>query len=178
MFHRNLFKLADLGRAARKGYTAPHDSTTWAHGDRGYAPLELLYGREHPDWNIRNIGCDAYLFGSMIVFFFTSVSMTSLVLSHMDPAHHHSKWTGGYDTILAYVQDGFGKALQSFAAAVPTTVRKQLMQIVTELCNPDPKLRGAVGARNGGKNFMECYVTRLDVLAYKAERGLFEELRS
>lgn len=172
MFHRSLFKIADLGRAARKGYSAPHDSTAWSHGDRGYAPLELLYGREDPDWNVRNIGCDAYLLGSMIVFFFTGVSMTSLVLSQMDPAHRHDKWTGGYDTVFPYVQDAFGKALNHFAAAVPENVRKDLTQIVSELCNPDPKLRGSIAARRGGRNFMETYVTRLNVLAYNAERGL------
>ena len=172
MFHQNLFKIADLGRAARKGYSAPHDGTTWAHGDRAYAPLELLYGHEDPDWNIRNIGCDAYLLGSMIVFFFTGVSMTSLVLSHMDPAHHHENWAGGYDTVFSYVQDAFGKALNSFAAAVPEHVRRDLTQIVSELCNPDPKLRGTIAARKNGKNFMETYVTRLNLLAYKAERGL------
>ncbi len=65
VFNRDVSKLADLGRSARRGAHAPHDSLTIA-GDATYAPPELLYGYLLPDWSARRLGCDLYLLGSMI----------------------------------------------------------------------------------------------------------------
>lgn len=170
MYHQTISKVSDVGRAAYIGHPAPHDDAA-IPGDKAYAPPEFLYGHHEIEWNLKNIGTDAYLLGSMIVFFFTKVSMTSLLFSELDPAHY-PPGTGNYQDMLPYVRDAFGRAINNFSSQVPESVRAELTELVRELCDPDPKLRGTFAARNSGKIFMETYVQRLDGLAYKAERGL------
>ncbi len=171
VFHEKISKLADLGRAAYAGHVGPYDNAPWP-GDRAYTPPEFLYGRREVEWIVRNIGTDAYLLGSMIVFFFTRTSMTGLLFSQLDPRHFPRSWGGTYADVLDYVRDAFGRALTDFSSHVPESVRVALVQMVKELCDPDPKLRGTFSARNSGKIFMERYVSRLNLLAYRAEKGL------
>lgn len=172
VYHQTISKVSDVGRAAYIGHIAPHDDAT-VPGDMAYAPPEFLYGHREVEWNLKNIGTDAYLLGSMIIFFFTKLSMTSLLFSELDPAHF-PPGTGDYQDMLPYVRDAFGRALNTFASQVPGSVRAALTQLVRELCDPDPKLRGKFVARNSGKIFMETYVQRLNRLAYQAERGLIQ----
>jgi serine/threonine protein kinase len=174
VFHKGICKVSDLGRAAYSGHTSPHESAPWP-GDKAYCPPEFLYGQREVEWNIKNIGTDAYLLGSMIVFYFTRTSMTALLFSHLDPAHHPSAWVRNYSDVLPYVRNAFASAIRSFASHVPESVRGDLANIVTELCEPDPKLRGTSAARNSGKIFMQTYVARLNLLAYRAESGLLKE---
>src|ERR1700686_1041465 len=171
VFHEKMCKVGDLGRAAYSGHVGPYDGAPWP-GDQAYSPPEFLYGQREAEWNTRNIGTDAYLLGSMIVFVFARTSMTALLLSHLNPTHYPGVWSGTYTDVLPYVRNAFGDAIHSFATHVPESVRKDLVQIVTELCDPDPKLRGTFAARNSGKIFMERYVSRFNLLAYRAESGL------
>jgi serine/threonine protein kinase len=174
VFHQRISKLSDLGRAAYSGHVAPHDDSPWP-GDRGYSPPEFLYGHKETEWNLRNIGTDAYLLGSMIVFFFMRVSMTALLFSELDAAHHPSVWSGSYADVLPYVRDAYGRVVQRFAESVPEGIRESLVQIVKELCDPEPRLRGSASARKAGKIFMEQYVGKLNLLAYRTEKRLIEE---
>lgn len=171
VFHERMCKVGDLGRAAYAGHVGPYDNAPWP-GDRAYSPPEFLYGQREVEWNARNIGTDAYLLGSMIVFFFARTSMTALLFSHLDPTHYPGIWSGNYADVLPYVRNAFGAAMRSFAADIPDSVQSDLVMIVTELCDPDPKLRGTFAARNSGKIFMERYVSRLNLLAYRVENGL------
>ncbi len=83
IFKGGYSKLVDLGRASDRNNTSPHDDLTLA-GDRTYAPPELLYDHIDPDWNTRRLGCDMYLLGSLVVFFyFGGVSMTHLLLNRL-----------------------------------------------------------------------------------------------
>ena len=173
VFHQRISKVADLGRAAYIGHVGPYDDAPWP-GDKAYAPPEFLYGQRETEWNLRNIGTDAYLLGSMIVFFFTQTSMTGLLFSHLDQHHRPKSWSGTYEDVLPYVRDAFGNAIRSFASHVPECVREDLAQIVVELCDPEPKRRGNFAARNSGKVFMEKYVARLNLYAYRVENGLLK----
>lgn len=173
IFHQNVSKVADLGRAAYSGHVGPHDDSPWP-GDKAYSPPEFFYGQREVEWNVRNIGTDAYLLGSMIVFFFTRTSMTGLLFSHLDQHHRPSGWVGTYADVLPYVRNAFGRAMDSLATHVPACVRDDLVQMVIELCDPEPKLRGNFAARNSGKIFMERYVARLNLLAYRAECGVLK----
>lgn len=172
VYHRTICKVSDVGRAAYIGHAAPHDDAI-VPGDIAYAPPEFLYGHCETEWNLKNIGTDAYLLGSMIIFFFTGVSMTSLLFAELDQSHL-PPGTGNYQDMLPYVRDAFESALSRFTSQLPQSVSIDLTQLVRELCDPDPKLRGRFSARNSGKIFMENYVTRLDRLAYKAEKGLIQ----
>jgi serine/threonine protein kinase len=82
VFGKRTSKVADLGSASQKGTVCPRDDRHFA-GDPSYAPPELLYGYLDPDWANRRFGCDAYLLGSMIIFMFTGLNATGLLLSKM-----------------------------------------------------------------------------------------------
>lgn len=168
-------KLADLGRAAYKGHFAPHEDREIA-GDPTYAPPELLYRYVDPNWNPRRLGCDAYLLGSMVVFFFTGASVTPLLRKELHDAHAWGKgnWSGTYEEVLPYVRDGFGRVLETFKQTVDPEVRAELVTTVSELCEPDPRLRGHPLNRVGKGNqySVERYVSQFNLLARKAELRL------
>lgn len=166
-------KVADLGRAAYKGSSGPHDEFEIA-GDKNYAPPELLYGYVGDDWNLRRFGCDAYLLGSMVVFFFGRASMTGLLFSQMDEQYHWRIWSGKFDDVLPYLRDAFGKAIQCFYKDVEADIREEVCTVVRQLCEPDPHLRGHPQNRcvEGNQYSLERYVSKFNLLASKAEYGL------
>jgi len=172
-FPHHVFKIADLGRATAKFRMSPHEGSEVA-GDLSYAPPELLYHAVDPDWNKRRLGCDLYLLGSMIVFFFARTSMTGLLLSHMDPELHWEKWSGTYNEVQPYIRNAFGEAILSFRDELPDWLRPSLEPMVRQLCEPDPSLRGHPADRTGHHNpySLERYVSGLNLLAEKAEWGL------
>ncbi len=163
-------KLTDLGRAGANGVVAPHDEFSIA-GDRTYAPPELLYGFVVPDWEVRRLGCDVYLLGSMIVFLFSGYSMTGLLFENLDEQFRFDRWGGGYQAVLPYVQDAFDRAVGEFAAgALPEHSRGGLETALRELCNPDPRQRGRrTGFQHVSPFDLGSYVTLFDVLAGRAE---------
>jgi serine/threonine protein kinase len=169
-------KIADLGRAAYRGHDAPHDNFLVA-GDSTYAPPELLYGHVDPDWVTRRCGCDAFLLGSLVLFFMTKASMTPAILAKLHPAHHPSAWGGGFQSILPYVRDAFEKVLVDFRKEMNQlnpAFSDELTIIVRQLCEPDPKLRGHPLTRSslGNQFSVERYVSRFDLLARHAHYGI------
>lgn len=172
-FPENISKIGDLGRASTRMAVGPWDELDIA-GDRQYAPPELLYGQLDADWNTRRCGCDAYLLGSMVVFFFTRASMTALLLNELAPNHHPRVWQDGFNVALPYVRNGFGVAAQKFEQSLPIAMRQELGNVVRELCEPDPRLRGHPRESRGSASqfSLERYISLLDRLATKAEYGL------
>jgi eukaryotic-like serine/threonine-protein kinase len=170
-------KIGDLGRAAYKGHIPPHDQFDIA-GDPAYAPPELLYNYIDPDWSRRRLGCDAYLLGSMVVFFFVGVGTTALLRQNIHSAHAWGTWQGSFPDVLPYIREAFDRVMQTFKAAVDKPVRDELVVVVRELCEPDPALRGHPRNRAGLGNpySLERYVARFDLLARRAELGLLRRL--
>ena len=167
-------KVADLGSASQKGTVCPRDDRDFA-GDPAYAPPELLYGYQDPNWTIRRFGCDSYLLGSMIVFMFTGLSMSSLLLSEMAPDMHPNKWRGTYEEVLPYVRDGFGLAINKFERCIDGgPFRNELKAIVTYLCDPEVSRRGHPRnhAGHSGRLSLERVVSKLDLLARRAELAI------
>ncbi|HEY6307288.1 MAG TPA: protein kinase, partial [Candidatus Angelobacter sp.] len=117
VFHEATSKVGDLGRAARKGFAPPHEPLHCA-GDKSYAPPERLYGFEDGEWNSRRIGCDCYLLGSMIVFFFCGVGLSQLIFDQIDEAHHWLFWQGTFEEVLPYVRAAFSQAIEEFSAEI------------------------------------------------------------
>ena len=170
-----------MGRAAVVGQTPPHDKFT-IQGDPAYAPPELLYGYLAPDWNRRRCGCDAYLLGSMIGFFFTGVGMTALLRRELHPSHAwrttHSPtgWSGTYVDVLPYVRDGFDRAVAYVSGLMPDELRDDMTLAIRQLCEPDILLRGHPITRAGRGNpyDLERYVSLFNLLARRAELGLLK----
>jgi|SRR5580693_4643463 serine/threonine protein kinase len=171
VFDASVTKIADLGSASQRGVLCPRDDRDFP-GDPAYAPPELLYGFRDPDWTTRRFGSDAYLLGSMIVFMFTGLNATGLLLSKMTADHHPRAWKGTYTEVLPYLKDAFGLALESFATTVPNEpIRAELRSLVSYLCEPDLSLRGHPLNRTGHtvRLSLERFLSKLDLLARRAE---------
>jgi serine/threonine protein kinase len=171
VFEKTVSKIADLGSASLQGISCPRDDKDFA-GDPAYAPPELLYGYRDPDWINRRFGCDTYLLGSMIVFMFTGLNATSLLLSKMAADHLPKKWGGTYREVLPYLKNAFGSAIEMFAASTPgEPFRTELKTLVGYLCEPDLSLRGHPQNQLGhtSRFSLERFVSRLDLLARRAE---------
>lgn len=168
---RDRIKLADLGSASDRDVLSPHDAYIHA-GDPRYAPLELLYGHTENDWNTRCIGCDLYLLGSIIVFFYTGISITPLILRRIDSEHDYRNWYGEYDDVLPYLQSVFAQLLRELEGTVwkGKEHATELSKVVRELANLDPKKRGHPWEPKDGNRFsLRRYVSMFDRLATKAE---------
>jgi serine/threonine protein kinase len=171
VFEEKVSKIADLGSASQKGTSSPRDDRDCA-GDPAYAPPELLYGYRDPDWSNRRLGCDAYLLGSMIVFMFTGLNASSLLLSNMATDHHPKNWNGTYPEVLPYLKDAFGLGLESFATSISSEpFRTELKTLVGYLCEPDLARRGHPQNRIGhaARFSLERFLSKLDLLALRAE---------
>lgn len=165
MFDRDS-KLADLGRAASHGTSPPHESFEIA-GDPSYAPPELLYGWISPEWNVRRLGCDAYLLGSMIVWFFTGLGTTSLLIDVLHDDFKPDNWTDTYEGVLPRLTAAFGTVILSIKSDFPRGYENDLLQMVVELCEPDPAKRG--DSKDKTRRFsLHRYITRFDLLAKRA----------
>ena len=170
IFENRSAKLADLGRAFDRQLTSPHDALICA-GDITYAPPELLYGHVHQDWKIRRLACGIYLLGSLIVFFYTGVSITHLILKRLDRRYHYTNWKGHYDDVLPYIYEVFAQILRELRNDSPEEFSADIVDAIRQLCDPDPERRGHPKNRNRGDNrySIERYVSQFDYLAKRAE---------
>ena len=172
VFENDHSKLADLGSAFDRYSTSPRDKLPFA-GDPTYAPPELLYRPVPDDWRIRRLGCDMYLLGSLVVFFFTKVSMTHLLAKRLNKEHHWKNWGGTYMEVLPYIQEVFAGIIRELHEDLRTGLPKDIPELVKQLCNPDPELRGHPKSIGNNNNFaLERYVSILDRLAKEAEWSL------
>ena len=175
VFEGTTSKVADLGSAVSRTRTSPREHHAIA-GDELYAPPELQYGAVPTEWNSRRFGCDAYLLGSLTVFLFTKTSMTALMSEAMDGTHHWRQWRGTFDDVLPYLRAGFGEAIERFKRDISSPILgEQLSRIVSELCDPDPRLRGHPSDRRVGANqyALTRYVSEFDLMTRKAELGKY-----
>lgn len=169
------FKIGDFGRSAKQGSAPPHEELGVA-GDLTYAPPELLYGQIDPNWVTRRIGCDLYLLGSLIVFFFLGQGTTPLIMDKLDwvhkPVAQRGQWGGIYKDVLPYVRNAFTIVLQEVALEIPDDLREDITNAIAQLCDPDPSLRGHPRSRaqTGGNPYeLSRYISLFDRLAQKAE---------
>jgi eukaryotic-like serine/threonine-protein kinase len=180
-FNGNDFKLSDLGRSVYDGHMAAHYQLPFA-GDPSYAPPDLAYGAVPTDFQQWRLSCDAYHLGSMVVFFITGVGMTALLMKNLDISFHprippfSGHWTGSYQEVLPYVLEAFDNAVVELASGIQDPrLRNTLTRVVRELCNPNAALRGHPRERraNGNSFSLERYITEFNLLAHRAEVGIF-----
>ena len=162
-------KLADLGRAFDRGSTSPFDEYRCA-GDLTYAPPELLYGHLHEDWRVRRFACDLYLLGSLLVYFYTGVSITHMLFKRLDENHHYKTFTGTYGEVLPYLQHIFSQVIRELREQIPTDFAEEIKAVAKQLCDPDPQKRGHPKnvIYRGNQFSLERYVSKFDLLAKRA----------
>jgi serine/threonine protein kinase len=164
-------RVGDLGRACDQHVPAAHDELPLP-GDRSYAPPEQLYGFMLPDWGARRLGCDTYLLGSLIVFFFCNVGMTPAVVSRLPTDALPKNWGDGFDGVLPFLRSATEDVIQEFDEDLRNegvSCRSELVQIVRSLCDPDPRLRGMPTSRS--QFDLERLVSRFDLLARREQLG-------
>ena len=173
VFEQAHSKLADLGRAADGDGVSPHDEYEIA-GDRSYAPPELLYGQVSVDWVQRRLGCDMYLFGSLIVFFCMRVSITHLLLARLPKQMRPGQYGGAYAEILPQIEHEFSHVIRELRNELHLEYADEVVTMVKQLCNPDPDRRGHPRSiiSSGNQYSLERYVSILGNLARRAEYAL------
>jgi serine/threonine protein kinase len=168
-------KLSDFGSATtinRDKTNLPYHQLKNLAGTWRYAPPELLYGDVATDDTIRRIGCDLYLLGSMVAFYFTDMSMTALIKANLSDTlcwTDHENY-GKYQSIKAYVINAFEQALEDIGRKINDDfLRDKIIEIIRYLCNPDPMKRGhKKNIAERGSNFgLQRFITMFDVLARK-----------
>ena len=174
---REDFRIADLGRSVCDGTIGPHDDLLFS-GDWSYAPPEIIYGHIVPDFSKRRLGCDLYLLGSMIFFFEQGFGCTRLLLERLEvdqkPFLMNGRWQGDFDTILPLIQALFTELLGELQSYLPADFSVDLTKAASELCNPDPTLRGHPLDRGSAANQFSLvrYISLFDRLAKTAEISL------
>ena len=170
------FKVADLGCAAVKGVEALRDSEQ-VPGDPNYAAPEHLYGLALPEWQDRVLACDAYLFGSLICYFFLGLGMTTMVLQKLENEHRpkyiRGLWDGTFADVLPHWRSAMSEIMLDLEDNTPVEVREMVVMAVRHLCEPDPKLRGHPHERArqfGNPYSLERYISLFDLAAKKAAR--------
>jgi hypothetical protein len=110
----------------------------------------------------------------MAVFLFAGISMSHMLFDRVREEHHWAVWNGTFEDVLPYIRQAFDEAMVEFGYSIPNEqLRAQLVTLVQELCDPDPRFRGdKINRVRGGNPFsLERYVTRFDLLARRASRG-------
>lgn len=168
-------KLGDLGRAWAQELSAPHDGMHVA-GDPSYAPIDMLWRQPGGPLNAQTrYSNDMYHFGSLIVFLFCRVHLNALVQQFLDQQYWPMRWSGDYASVLPFVQSSFSDALLEFGKSVPAAIREPIVEMVKQLCDPDPDSRGHPGSRVDKDPYsLIRYISKLDRLATLAESQLLE----
>lgn len=164
-------KICDLGRSVCLKIESPYEGIPFS-GDWSYAPPEIWYGYYIKDRHKRSFATDTYMLGSMIVFYFSGVTMSALLQKYLPSKFYWRFWDGDYKEVLAYMDDAFFRALEEFKENVKDLeYGSRLVELVNHLCNPYPEKRGHPNnVRSKGSNYsMERFISSLDFLQKKAE---------
>jgi serine/threonine protein kinase len=169
VFDGDTSKIADLGRAASKHAASPFDALLFP-GDRRYAPPESLYNYAPAEWNERRYGCDLYMLGSLVVFLFSRATMNGVIGSYLKEEYLPGRWTGTFHEVLPYLRQAFDASIETISRDMPAAYCADLVEIVQQLCEPDPCRRGHPEELKtaGNRQSVERYISRFDVLAKQA----------
>lgn len=162
-------KLGDLGRSSLRGADAPHDGLQIA-GAQNYAPFEQMYGFLRPDWIERRLSVDVFHLGCLVVFNFTNICFPGLVVSRLADAHKPGSWGDPYVQVVPFIRSAMIEVLSELSSEFPEHCRNEMIEIVLDLCDPDPILRGRAGVAKAsvGPLWLQRYVSKFDILRRKA----------
>ncbi len=164
-------KIGDLGRSLCKSLDNPYEGYVFT-GDHNHAPPEIMYQYYSNDWNTRVFATDCYLLGSLIVFYFSGISMTALLMKNIPNNFRVEKWRGHYSDVITYIMDSFYNSLEEFTDSIPySEFKNELRLIVEQLCFPIPDERGHPKniASKASSYSLERYISVFDRLHKKAE---------
>jgi hypothetical protein len=164
-------KVTDLGRSADGDSLPPHVPDAFP-GDPRYAPPEQLYRWRHPDQEIRWRSADMYMFGNFCAFMLCGANVTALTFDSMPDEFHWSRPNVTFEQVFEYLRDAYGKARLVIADDIAEWCRASMMEMLDQLCEPDPLARGDRMKLGRAQYSLERYISRLDVLASRAESNI------
>jgi eukaryotic-like serine/threonine-protein kinase len=178
VFDDSIQKIADLGRATSSLFPVSHDAFQCA-GDLRFAPPEQLYPHElncaDVPMPVRRVAGDIYNLGSLVHYVITARMMTPEIIPLLRPEHRPLNKSGGshdsFQRALPYWRDAFSQMLMRlregagdrFGPGARTEIDR-LVEITTQLCEPDPLLRGHPKNRgpSQAQYSLERYISTLD----------------
>jgi len=166
-------KVADLACASTLHLQSPTDGYQ-IPGDIGYAPPEHFYGlQSNREFSDRCLA-DLYLLGSLFFFYFGHCSATQAIQAKIRGFKGINFTNASFTTDLPYIRQAFSEALldlETRIEAVAGNLTSQIVETVSQLCEPDPARRG--DPKNIGtlvpQHNMERFVSQINLLASKAE---------
>ena len=180
LFENDGLKLSDLGRSISQDQQPPHAQVDWP-GDFAYAPPEIAYKYQHPEFNVRRLSSDLYLLGSFAISLLTGKQLTVWIVEELSedlkPPRWNGTYLGHYDEVISHVEHAFAIVLGEIRDQIDVREEfiDELMDSIRELCRPDPEKRGhprthAIQGDTGNCFDLERYISRFDRLALEAER--------
>ena len=167
-------KLSDMGQASYMGTPSRNDLIPIA-GEISYAAPEQFHGLHiSSDFTSRFI-VDNYHLGSLMFFFFLGCSVTSAISLNLSKKHHKEFTNVDFANDLPYIQQAFYEALDELRSSVKVITEEFSEDIVTiakQLCEPDPKLRGApsvLAAEHIPQYDLQPFISHFNRLAKTAE---------
>jgi eukaryotic-like serine/threonine-protein kinase len=179
VFEDQVSKLGDLGRSIGKSMsiTAPHTDSYFA-GQSNYAPPEILYGYIISDWYKRVYAIDTFLFGSLVVFYFTGLHMNTIIYQNMDSQFWHINWRSSgktFEELSPYIIFSFRKAIEEFADNLRgSSIKHEIISLVEKLCYPLPDKRGLSRFQRNPYD-LQPVISKLDLLRQKAELSIYSK---
>ncbi len=161
-------KVADLGRAARKGIGSLNDGRA---GDQGYIAPEYYYGYIPVEWSERFLALDLYLLGNLAFIGIMSVSMTTALFQAVAPEFNPVNYRGDYVDALPALVKALGDVLEQTRPSIPDAWRDPFISTIEQLCHPDPAKRGHPKNHSstvGEKYSLERYVSAFNRMATTA----------
>lgn len=165
-------KIGDLGRSLCNDLEAPHENGNNFTGDFNYAPPEFLYRYVEAEWSKRVKATDMYLFGSLIVFYFTGTNMTALIGKNIDRQFLWNTWKGTFSEVKDYIIDAFYSSIDDFKSSIPNEkLAIKLAELIEICCFPDPEKRGHPKSISqiGNQYDFQRIISKLDILASTSE---------
>lgn len=170
VLEKNNQKIGDLGRASDQNIQSQNDFFP-VPGDGSYASPDLWYQGTGVDGFEKRFLADAYLLESLFFFHFSGVSAAHALRSKL---HGAKLGNNNFKEDLPYFQHAFEETIEDLKSKVEDTAGElsiEIMQMVRQLCEPDPNLRGDPKWRGSlvPKYDLQRYISGLDRLCRKAE---------
>ena len=159
------FKLSDLGCSSLRGRDCPRDGKK-VPGGWSVSPPELQYSEISGEWVVRRVAADLYSLGSLAVFLFAGASMNAVVRDFIPEGKDYMSWRGGFREVFPFVRQAYDEGFEFISDAFEgSAVGADVFQLVKELCEPDPLLRGNRGFADPSQQYsIQKYVSKLGKL--------------
>ncbi|MFC6980097.1 protein kinase [Microbulbifer taiwanensis] len=143
-FEESLSKVSDLGRVTDKNAKSPFSGMEFT-GDRSYAPIELHFGVQSPEFSDRFYS-DIYMVGSLAFHLVSGAQITPFILQESQSMVPNIR-TMSYVDALPFLTTSFAAVLGHFRAECTKffggKISDQLVTIFFEMCHPDRDKRGS-----------------------------------